>query len=118
MENPYWQFFCGEAHLQTELPIGPVIARSPALKHAGQPSYDGHTLAEALEQVGVLTGTDKPPATAIVDKGYRGVKVEGVLKGSLGDALHAVMCGAGHNLRLILAALRLFAPDSAFRSSR
>ena len=110
--------------------------------------YDGHTLAETLEQVGILTGTDRPPATAIVDKGYRGVKVEGVrilmsgqkrgitrtlkamikrrsaiepaighmkmdgrlgrnpLKGALGDALHAVMCGAGHNLRLILAALR------------
>jgi IS5 family transposase len=30
------------------------------------------------------------------------------LKGALGDALHAVMCGAGHNLRLILAKLRLF----------
>ena len=29
------------------------------------------------------------------------------LKGALGDALHAVMCGTGHNLRLILAALRL-----------
>ena len=28
------------------------------------------------------------------------------LKGALGDALHAVMCGAGHNLRLI-PALRL-----------
>ena len=112
--------------------------------------YDGHTLAETLEQVGILTGTDRPPATAIVDKGYRGVKVEGVrilmsgqkrgitrtlkamikrrsaiepaighmkmdgrlgrnpLKGALGDALHAVMCGAGHNLRLILAALRFY----------
>lgn len=112
--------------------------------------YDGHTLAETLEQVGILTGTDRPPATAIVDKGYRGVEIEGVrilrsgqkrgitrtlkamikrrsaiepaighmkmdgrlgrnpLKGALGDALHAVMCGAGHNLRLILAALRLY----------
>ena len=111
--------------------------------------YDGHTLAETLEQVGILTGTDRPPPTAIVDKGYKGVKLEGVrilmsgqkrgitrtlkamikrrsaiepaighmkmdgrlgrnpLKGALGDALHAVMCGAGHNLRLILAALRL-----------
>ena len=29
------------------------------------------------------------------------------LKGALGDALHAVMCGAGNNLRLILATLRL-----------
>ena len=111
--------------------------------------YDGHTLAETLEQVGILTGTDKLPTTAIVDKGYRGAQIEGVrilmsgqkrgitrtlkamikrrsaiepaighmkmdgrlarnpLKGALGDALHAVMCGAGHNLRLILAALRL-----------
>ncbi|WP_280192866.1 IS5 family transposase [Delftia sp. PS-11] len=112
--------------------------------------YDGHTLAETLEQVGILTGTDKAPATAIVDKGYKGVKLQGVrilmsgqkrgitrtlqgmikrrsaiepaighmkmdgrlarnrLKGALGDAQHAVMCGAGHNLRLILAALRLY----------
>lgn len=112
--------------------------------------YDGHTLAETLEQVGILTGTDRPPHTAIVDRGYRGVEVEGVrilrsgqrrgvtktlkaminrrsaiepaighmkmdgrlgrnpLKGPLGDAIHAVMCGAGHNLRLILAALRLY----------
>ena len=111
--------------------------------------YDGHTLAETLEQVGIVTGTDKLPTTAIVDKGYRGAQIEGVrilmsgqkrgitrtlkamikrrsaiepaighmkmdgrlarnpLKGALGDALHAVMCGAGHNLRLILAALRL-----------
>ena len=30
------------------------------------------------------------------------------LKGSIGDALHAVMCGAGHNLRLILKAIRLY----------
>ena len=30
------------------------------------------------------------------------------LKGTLGDALHAVLCGAGHNLRMILRAVRLF----------
>jgi IS5 family transposase len=30
------------------------------------------------------------------------------LKGELGDALHALMCGAGHNLRMILARLRAF----------
>lgn len=29
------------------------------------------------------------------------------LKGALGDALHAVMCGAGHNIRLLLKKLRL-----------
>lgn len=112
--------------------------------------WDGHTLAETLEQVGILTGTDTLPSMAIVDKGYQGVEIEGVrvlrsgqrrgvtkalkamikrrsaiepaighmkmdgrlarnpLKGALGDALHAVMCGAGHNLRMILAALRRF----------
>jgi len=118
--------------------------------------YDGHTLAETLEQVGILTGTDRPPATAIVDRGYQGVQIEGVrilrsgqrrgmsktlkamikrrsaiepaighmkmdgrlarnpLKGALGDALHAAMCGAGHNLRLILAALRLYCARIGF----
>lgn len=30
------------------------------------------------------------------------------LKGEIGDAMHAPLCGAGHNLRLILAALRAF----------
>jgi transposase, IS5 family len=29
------------------------------------------------------------------------------LKGALGDAMHAVLCGAGHNLRMILAHLRV-----------
>ena len=109
--------------------------------------YDGHTLEETLEQVAILA--ERKPTTAIVDKGYRGVEIEGVrilrsgqkrgitrtlkamihrrsaiesaighmkmdgrlgrnpLKGALGDALHAVMCGAGHNLRMILAKLRL-----------
>ena len=31
------------------------------------------------------------------------------LKGSLGDALHAVLCGAGHNIRLLIAKLRQLA---------
>ena len=30
------------------------------------------------------------------------------LKGALGDAMQAVLCGAGHNLRIILRKLRLF----------
>jgi IS5 family transposase len=29
------------------------------------------------------------------------------LKGAEGDALHAILCGAGHNLRMILAHLRV-----------
>lgn len=110
--------------------------------------YDGHTLPKAIEQVSLLTA--QKPKTVFVDKGYRGVSVEGVtiwrsgqkrgvtpsirkaihrrsaiepaighmknegklrrnwLKGTLGDALNAVLCGAGHNLRMILRALRLF----------
>lgn len=38
--------------------------------------YDGHTPAEALEQVAILS--DVPPEVAIVDRGYKGVAVEGV----------------------------------------
>ncbi len=30
------------------------------------------------------------------------------LKGELGDALHAILCGAGHNIRMILRRLRIF----------
>lgn len=30
------------------------------------------------------------------------------LEGALGDAMHAVLCGAGHNLRIIMRKLRLF----------
>ena len=31
-----------------------------------------------------------------------------LLKGALGDALHAVLCGAGHNLRLLIRKLLPF----------
>lgn len=113
--------------------------------------YDGHTLAETLEQVSIVA--DANPKIAIVDKGYRGVEIDGVrilrsgqkrgltrtlhamikrriaiepsighmktdgrlgrnlLKGALGDALHAVMCGAGHNIRLLLKKLRLLCAE-------
>jgi IS5 family transposase len=91
----------------------------------------------------------RTPEVAIVDRGYKGVAVDGVkiyhpglrrhitrglrpmirrrsaieppighmktdgkldrnwLKGALGDAMHAVLCGAGHNLRMILRKLLL-----------
>jgi IS5 family transposase len=38
--------------------------------------YDGHTLAETVEQVSILT--DRMPHTVIVDRGYKGAAVEGV----------------------------------------
>jgi IS5 family transposase len=108
--------------------------------------YDGPTLAEALEQVEVLT--DQRPALAVVDRGYRGHGVETTrvlisgmrkgmtpaltkllrrrsaiepeighmkadgrltrcpLKGTAGDAIFAVLCACGHNIRKILAHLR------------
>jgi IS5 family transposase len=108
--------------------------------------YDGHTLAEALDQVEVLT--DIRPALAVVDRGYRGhgvtrtrVLISGMrkgitpmlakllrrrsaieaeighmktdgrltrcpLKGTAGDAIFAVLCACGHNIRKILGHLR------------
>lgn len=108
--------------------------------------YDGHTLAEALEQVEILT--DQRPDMAFVDRGYRGHGIDHVkvfisgarrgvtrtiakllrrrsaiepmighmkndgrltrcpLKGTTGDAIFAVLCGCGHNIRMILRHLR------------
>ena len=108
--------------------------------------YDGHILAEALEQVEILT--DQRPELAVVDRGYRGHGVETTrvlisgakrgltpalkkllrrrsaiepeighmktdgrlarcpLKGSRGDAIFAVLCGCGRNLRKILNHIR------------
>lgn len=41
------------------------------------------------------------------------------LKGAISDAVHAVLCGAGHNTRLLLRKLRLFfAPVSAWTCMR
>jgi IS5 family transposase len=37
--------------------------------------YDGQTLAEALEQAEILS--DVTPEVAIVDRGYKGVAIEG-----------------------------------------
>ncbi|SFH48493.1 transposase, IS5 family [Palleronia marisminoris] len=108
--------------------------------------YDGHTLAEVIEQIEVLT--DRRPNLAVVDRGYRGHGVETTrvlisgtrkgmtptltkllrrrsaiepeighmktdgrltrcpLKSTTGDALFAVLCARGHNIRKILAHLR------------
>lgn len=120
-----------------------------ARSFTGNP-YDGHTLAEQLEQVKILTeDTGASPKQAVVDLGFRGVDavnpgieiihrgrfksltdqqrrwlrrrqaVEPVighlkhdngmercwLKGQTGDALHAVLCAAGFNIRWLLRAM-------------
>ncbi|WP_175981830.1 transposase [Burkholderia sp. BCC1630] len=109
--------------------------------------YDGHMLAEALEQAAIQS--DIQPEIAIIDRGYKGVAIDGVtiyhpglrrgitcgpramirrrsanepavrdmkadgklgsnwLQGALGNAIHAALYGAGHNLRMILTKLRL-----------
>jgi IS5 family transposase len=111
--------------------------------------YDGHTLAEQLEQTrNLLQDVGIEPKEAIVDLGYRGVDdvvpvdvihrgksktltaqqrawlrrrqaIEPAighaksdhgmnrcwLKGSDGDALHAVLCAAGFNIRWLLRAI-------------
>lgn len=36
-----------------------------------------------------------------------GLLAKNWLKGALGDALHALLCGAGHDLRMILRHLRV-----------
>jgi IS5 family transposase len=136
-----YEFGC-KVSIATTLAEGFVIG----LRSLPGNPYDGHTLAEALEQVVILT--DQRPRLVVVDRGYRGHRVEGTqvlisgtrrgltpalakalrrrssiepeighmktdgrlarcgLKGTLGDALFAVLCGCGHNLRKILAHLR------------
>lgn len=74
----------GKARTPYEFGVKVSIATTPgeglAVGMRSMPGtpYDGHTQAKTLEQARNLTGTDKPPATAVVDKGYRSVKVEGV----------------------------------------
>lgn len=110
--------------------------------------YDGHTLADQLDQIERLTG--KVPGTTFVDRGYKGhgvpearsrvlisgtrrlpyrlkrqlrrrsaiepeighMKSDGLLgrnflKGTQGDAINAILCGVGHNLRKVLARIRV-----------
>lgn len=142
----------GKAHVRYEFGTKVSVAATinegfiiGARSMPGNP-YDGHTLADALDQVEVLT--DIRPSLAVVDRGYRGhgvtrtrVLISGMrkgispmlakllrrrnaieaeighmktdgrltrspLKGTAGDAIFAVLCACGHNLRKILAHLR------------
>ncbi len=62
--------FGTKVSLATTLDSGFVVG---ARSFPGNP-YDGHTLAQALEQVEILTGTR--PGLAVADRGYRGHGVE------------------------------------------
>ena len=77
-----------------------------------------HDVPLLREFAGLNWDTPVPDETTIkrrsaIEPAIGHMKMEGrlvrnPLKGALGDALHTVMCGAGHNLRLILAALRRY----------
>ncbi|MDT8329276.1 MAG: IS5 family transposase [Roseovarius sp.] len=132
----------------TKVSVAATIAEGFIVGARSMPGnpYDGHTLADALDQVEVLT--DIRPSLAVVDRGYRGhgvtrtrVLISGMrkgispmlakllrrrsaieaeighmktdgrltrcpLKGTAGDAIFAVLCACGHNIRKILAHLR------------
>jgi len=121
--------------------------------------YDGHTLAQQLEQTcTLLEDIGVTPHTAIVDLGFRGVDCDVApvlllhrgkskslteqqrrwlkrrqaiepaightkldhrmdrcwLVGASGDALHAVLCAAGYNIRWLLRAILRKGPKSLF----
>ena len=94
-----------------------TTATTPSIVLADR-GYRGATLENPAIRV-ILSHTRKlPPALKrllkrrqVVEPVIGHMKTDGLLdrnwlKGERGDALHAVMCGAGHNLRLILARLR------------
>jgi len=120
-----------------------------AKRFAGNP-YDGHTLADQLEQTNsMLDKIGVKPTTAVVDLGFRGADQDVApvnvihrgkyktlapkekrwlkrrqaiepmightksdnrmdrcwLKGALGDAIHALSCAVGYNIRWLLRAI-------------
>ena len=77
-------------------------------------SVDGVTIWRSGQRRGVTPSIRKAiHRRSAIEPAIGHMKNEGKLrrnwlKGSLGDALNAVLCGAGHNLRMILRALRHF----------
>ena len=77
-------------------------------------SVDGVTIWRSGQKRGVTPSIQKAiHRRSAIEPAIGQMKNEGKLrrnwlKGSLGDALNAVLCGAGHNLRMILRAIRLF----------
>jgi IS5 family transposase len=116
--NPYDGHTLGEALEQVEILTGTRTKR--AFVDRG---YRGH----GLETADVFISGQRRGITAALRRDLRRrsaieptighMKTDGrlarcPLKGTLGDALHAVLCGCGHNIRLILAHLRV--PLAAF----
>jgi hypothetical protein len=92
----------------------------PAFEQAWGPKFESTTGRPALPTRLLISHTrGLPPSLKKLLKRRQAIeptighmKTDGLLarnwlKGSDGDAIHAVLCGAGHNLRLILAHLRV-----------
>ena len=128
VENPYRQHFCGETYFQHEPPIDPSPL-SPWRKRIDEAGVEWLLMVtiEAAQRAQVIkaASVEKVIATrrswrrpspikrrSAIEPMIGHMKNEGLLRrnwlrGSLGDALHAVLCGAGHNLRMILRKLQL-----------
>jgi transposase, IS5 family len=94
-----------------------LTGKLPAMTFVDR-GYKGHEVAEARSKV-LISGTRKLSYTlkrqlrrrSAVEPEIGHMKADGLLgrnflKGLQGDAINAMLCGAGHNLRKILARLR------------
>lgn len=82
-------------------------SRLPRCRAAGRDAAaaEPHAAADA----GVDAAAQTAPGDRTDDRAHerRGLLARNWLKGAIGDAMHAVLRGAGHNLRPILAHLRV-----------
>jgi IS5 family transposase len=111
--NPYDGHTLSDRLTQIEALTGTKLQRCYADR-----GYRGH----AVTDTEVILAHHQPPTPAQRRELKRRNAIEPVighmksdgrlgrnfLKGALGDAMNAVLCGAGHNLRIILRRLRLF----------
>ena len=110
-ENPYWQHSCGETFFQHRLPLDPS-SLTRWRQRIGE---------EGVETVKIFISGARRGVTRTIAKLLRRrsaiepmighMKNDGrltrcPLKGTEGDALFAVLCGCGHNIRMILRHLR------------
>jgi len=112
--NPYDGHTLHTALTQTQRITGVIIKEAYVDR-----GYKGHKAEQAHVWI---AGTKRGVTAAIKRKLKRRNAIEPIighlksdgrlarnfLKGAVGDAMNAILCGAGHNLRKILAQLRLF----------
>ena len=128
VENPYWQYFRGEEFFRHKLPIHPM-QMTRWRQRIGEKGVEKllQITIEAGKGTETITGksfervivdtTVQPKAVqhlrrrSAIEPEIGHMKGDGLLgrnflKGMQGDAINAILCGAGHNLRKILARLK------------